>query len=66
MDRFWLIIVVLIAMVAVAIILPEENLSENVKIGVSDDTSGFVIDYMIENEEIGISDQLEPYFIKDC
>ena len=31
-------------------VFPKKELSDNVKIGVSDDTSGLVIDYIIKNE----------------
>ncbi|WZL73267.1 hypothetical protein QBE52_00575 [Clostridiaceae bacterium 35-E11] len=47
-------------------LLPQETLSDRVKIGVGDDMSGFVLDYMLRDESLKLSDHLEAYFIKDC
>lgn len=46
--------------------LPEEKPSDNIKIGVSDDISGFVVDYMTVDEKHSKKNNIEPYFIKDC
>ncbi len=68
MNRIFLIIFIIGLIISIAFILPEENLGEKIKIGVSDDTSGFVVDYMIQHgNPLGLGeDELEAYFIKDC
>ncbi|WFD11169.1 hypothetical protein P4S50_03575 [Tepidibacter hydrothermalis] len=50
------------------IYLPTEQKSENIKIGVSDDISGFVIDYMIKEKELNASleNNFESFSIRDC
>lgn len=46
--------------------LNQKNNTENqVAIGVSDDMSGFVVDYMIHNE-IYTDGEVKPFFIRDC
>lgn len=66
MKRLFLIGLILVIAISIAYILPEENLSEKIRIGVSDDISGFVVDYMIREEKLDIDNELEAYFIKDC
>lgn len=49
----------------------EENktIEEKIRIGVSDDTSGFVINYMKNKEYLSsaeVETLLEPYAINDC
>lgn len=48
--------------------LPTEQKSENIRIGVSDDISGFVIDYMIKEKELNASleNNFESFSIRDC
>lgn len=47
--------------------LPSEVLpGGKIRIGVSDDISGFVVDYMIREEKLKVGEELEAYFIKDC
>lgn len=64
MNRLIKLLILIILIVIIALILPEERLNEKMKIGVSDDTSGFIVDYMLRDEKI--SRELEAYFIKDC
>ncbi|HLR35159.1 MAG TPA: hypothetical protein VK071_07530 [Tissierellales bacterium] len=68
MNRILLITFIIGLIISIAFILPEENLGEKIKIGVSDDTSGFVVDYMIRHGNLsGLGeDEMEAYFIKDC
>lgn len=66
MNRIIFITVIVVILIAVASILPEEKLSQNIRIGVSDDISGFVVDSMISDDKLDIRDNLEAYFIKDC
>lgn len=66
MNRIIFITVIVVILIAVASILPEERLSQNIRIGVSDDISGFVVDSMISDDKLDIKDNLEAYFIKDC
>ena len=45
------------------------TIEEKIRIGVSDDTSGFVINYMKNNDYVSSADVetlLEPYAINDC
>lgn len=47
----------------------EKTIEENIRIGVSDDTSGFVINYMKNKEyleNVNIENIIEPYSISDC
>jgi len=49
--------------------LPSEILNDNIKIGVSDDTSGLIVDYIIKNKEFDgtkIMEEFDTYSIKDC
>ncbi len=50
------------------IYLPTEQKSENIRIGVSDDISGFVVDYMIKEKELNASleNNFESFSIRDC
>mgnify|MGYP001544425907 CR=1 FL=1 len=46
-----------------------EKIDGNIRVGVSDDTSGFVINYMINQNyfsDVDIENLLEPYSINDC
>lgn len=62
------IMTVLSITILILVILSSFNMEQSddsvVKIGVSDDMSGFVVDYMIRQDDD--SDTLEAYFIKDC
>lgn len=47
----------------------KEEIKGKLRIGVSDDTSGFVINYMINKdyfENIKVSDVMETFTINDC
>lgn len=47
----------------------DEKIEGNIRIGVSDDTSGFVINYMKNKnyfQDVEIENLLEPYSIADC
>lgn len=63
MKKVFFIGGILLALVGLALIQPQEELSDQVRIGVSDDMSGFVLDYMVGD---GKNQGLEAYFIKDC
>ena len=46
-----------------------EKIDGNIRVEVSDDTSGFVINYMINQNyfsDVDIENLLEPYSINDC
>ncbi|GIM32300.1 hypothetical protein PAGU1678_15700 [Paraclostridium bifermentans subsp. muricolitidis] len=46
-----------------------EKIDGNIRIGVSDDTSGFIINYMINKDyftDVEIENLIEPYSINDC
>ena len=59
----FIIVVILIFLVCI----PSEKKDLNkIKIGVSDDISGLVVDYMIKDKELGLEGYMEAYFIKDC
>lgn len=67
MTRFFFLATIIIIIVALVVVaLPSEKISQKIKIGVSDDISGFVVDFMIDNTNINVSNDLETYFIKDC
>jgi hypothetical protein len=66
MNRIFAIILIIAIAISIAFILPEEKLGDKIKIGVSDDISGFIVDYMITDEKLDVGDELEAYFIKDC
>lgn len=47
----------------------EKSIDEKLRIGVSDDTSGFVIDYMKNRKylkDVELEDFIEKYSILDC
>jgi hypothetical protein len=47
----------------------DEKIDGNIRIGVSDDTSGFVINYMVNKNyfsDVDVENLLEPYAINDC
>ena len=63
------VFLVLFLMMTFILVFPKEELSDNVKIGVSDDTSGILIDYIIKNKELSKFEKIEDYesyFISDC
>ena len=67
MKKILSIAMIILIIIAIAFELPKEKHTENVKIGVSDDTSGFVIDYMTTNEDNKSKvESIEAYFIQDC
>ena len=46
-----------------------EKIYGNIRVGVSDDTSGFVINYMINQKyfsDLDVENLIEPYSINDC
>lgn len=48
---------------------PEKKLTNAVKIGVSDDSSGIVIDYIMKSKDTASferQEDYESYFISDC
>ena len=66
MKRIISITVIVLIITVIAFTLPKEKPSKNVKIGVSDDISGFVVDYMTQDKKHSKKNTIEPYFIKDC
>ncbi len=72
MKYFKKVIMTLIILLIFFIILnklPDESLNSKIKIGVSDDSSGLIINYMINNDRlknVELDKNFEPYFIKDC
>ncbi|KNF08389.1 hypothetical protein CLPU_7c00170 [Gottschalkia purinilytica] len=63
-------VLLLIVMIIIVLIinLPKESSSEKIKVGVSDDSSGIVLNYMIKNgfKAIHMQKDFETYSIKDC
>ena len=67
MNKIFLIILIIGIAVTVTFFLPSEVLvGGKIRIGVSDDISGFVVDYMIKDEKLKVGEELEAYFMKDC
>ncbi|MCB2310377.1 hypothetical protein LGL55_04475 [Clostridium tagluense] len=49
--------------------MPKEKLNDKIKIGVANDISGMVIDYMIKNKRLNnadIHEDFESYTMNDC
>lgn len=45
----------------------DESISDqSIRIGVADDMSGFVIDFIIEKKMLLPDKELKPFFIRDC
>ncbi|CEN23927.1 Uncharacterised protein [[Clostridium] sordellii] len=47
----------------------DEKIDGYIRVGVSDDTSGFVINYMINQKyfsDLDVENLIEPYSINDC
>lgn len=61
------ILIIFIIGILILYFFPKESFNEEkIRIGVSDDISGFVVDYIIKQEKLKVGDELEAYFIKDC
>lgn len=61
------ILIIFIIGILIICFFPTESFNEDkIRIGVSDDISGFVVDYIIKQEKLKVGDELEAYFIKDC
>lgn len=61
------ILIIFVIGIIIVFFFPTEVLNEGkIRIGVSDDISGFVVDYIIKEEKLKVGDELEAYFIKDC
>jgi hypothetical protein len=61
------ILIIFIIGIFIVFFFPKEIFNEGkIRIGVSDDISGFVVDYIIKEEKLNIGNELEAYFIKDC
>ena len=39
---------------------------QSIRIGIADDMSGFVIDFIIEKQMLLPDKELKPFFIRDC
>ena len=66
MKKKFSITVIILLVTVIAFTLPEEKPTKNIKIGVSDDISGFVVDYMTQDKKHSRKNNIEPYYIKDC
>ncbi|ABS34104.1 hypothetical protein EXN48_13675 [Clostridium botulinum] len=69
LKKIIITLTILIIFILVLNKLPDESLNSKIKIGVSDDSSGLVINYMINNNRLknaDLDENFEPYFIKDC
>lgn len=74
MERIKNIIILFIIILGSILIIffnfeDKEEIKGKLRIGVSDDTSGFVINYMINKdyfENIKVSDVMETFTINDC
>ena len=44
----------------------ENTTSQGIGIGVADDMSGFVIDFIIKEKKMKPDKELKPFFIRDC
>lgn len=61
------ILIIFVIGIIIVFFFPTEVFNEGkIRIGVSDDISGFVVDYIIKEEKLEVGDELEAYFIKDC
>ena len=68
-NKFLLVIVLIVCLLITSKNFKEDTIEENIRIGVSDDTSGFVINYMKNKdylESVDIENLIEPYSIADC
>lgn len=68
-NKFLLVIVLIVCLLITSKNFKEDTIEENIRIGVSDDTSGFVINYMKNKDYLGsvdIENLIEPYSIADC
>lgn len=68
-----LLVILLIVIGSMALVFlnfeDEKSIKGKIRIGVSDDTSGFVINYMINKnyfEDVKINEIMESYSISDC
>lgn len=59
-------LILLLFLSAMTVFLPKEQLSDRIRVGSSDDLSGFVLHHMLHNNDSRIQEQLEPYIIHDC
>ena len=69
LKKIIITLTILIIFILVLNKLPDESLNSKIKIGVSDDSSGLVINYMINSNKLknaDLDENFEPYFIKDC
>ena len=44
----------------------ENTTSQGIGIGVADDMSGFVIDFIIKEKKMKPDKEIKPFFIRDC
>lgn len=44
----------------------ENTTNQGIGIGVADDMSGFVIDFIIKEKKIKSDKEIKPFFIRDC
>ncbi len=63
----FLLIVISAGFIFFAPPLEEDTAFEQaIRIGVSDDMSGFVIDFIIEEKLLLPDEEIKPFFIRDC
>lgn len=64
------LVFIIISLIIIGIqFMPEEKLNDKIKIGVANDISGMVIDYMIKNKGLNnaeIQEDFEAYTMNDC
>ncbi|MBZ9633766.1 hypothetical protein G9F70_005735 [Clostridium sp. FP1] len=61
--------ITIILLIIGIIFMPKEKLKDKIKIGVANDISGMVIDYMIKNKRLNnadIHEDFESYTMNDC
>jgi len=68
-SKLIIIISIVILVILGIFIIPGEKKSERIKIGVADDSSGMLIDYIIRSkglENISLQNNFEAYTVSDC
>lgn len=69
MKRYGITAVAFIILIAAVLFLPKETYSKKIKIGVGDDSSGKVVEYIADNKstlKFDINKEYETFQIKDC
>ncbi len=64
-----LVAIIIISLIIAINFMPKEKINDKIKIGVANDISGMVIDYMIKNKRLNnadIHEDFESYTMNDC